>query len=137
METFVKSSEGILCEITLHPGAVATNISGYSVHPEESEVLIAAMSGFVVESVDYGSDRDEDATEGQHKTLDSRIPKVKLHSWLSWVDFDMEAVLLSTMDRDGQRMRGGQHAVHHHKSDPEIRPICILANKITRTAKLK
>jgi hypothetical protein len=90
METFVKSSEGILFESTLHPGAIATNISGYSVHPEESEVLIAAMSGFIVESVDYGSDRDEETIEGQHNTLDSRIPKVKLRSWLSWVDFDME-----------------------------------------------
>jgi hypothetical protein len=97
MATFVKSSEGILFEITLHPGAVATKISGYSVHPEESEVLIDAMSGFVVESVNYGSDRHEDTTAGQHNTIESRIPRVKLRYWLSWVDFDMDSQPVNLM----------------------------------------
>jgi hypothetical protein len=87
---FVRSPQGILFEITLHPGAVATNISSYSAYLAESEVLIAAMSGFVVESVDYGSDQHEDTTAEQHNTVDSRILRVKLGSWLSWIDCDMD-----------------------------------------------
>jgi TPR repeat protein len=53
MREFVESSEGILFEITLCAGAVAGDIHRYSVYPDEREVLIAAMSGFMVESIDY------------------------------------------------------------------------------------
>jgi hypothetical protein len=78
MKQFVRSSQGILFEITLHPGAVATNISDLSAIPDESEVLIAAMSRFLVESVDYVSYEEEGRTEGQLNILDFMIPRVKL-----------------------------------------------------------
>jgi hypothetical protein len=90
MRTFVQSPEGILSAVTLHPGAVATLISGCPAHLQESDVVIAGMPGFVVESVDYGSDQPDDTTEGQTNTIDSRISRVKRRSWLSWVNFHME-----------------------------------------------
>jgi hypothetical protein len=90
MHHFVGSSEGILFEITLCADAVATAIGHYSVHSHEHEVLIAAMSGFIVDSIDYIPAPQSDqrvTTTGSDK---STIPKVTLRYWLSWFDSDID-----------------------------------------------
>jgi hypothetical protein len=43
---FIVDNDSILFEITLHPGDVAVELGDYSVAPSESEILIAASSGF-------------------------------------------------------------------------------------------
>jgi hypothetical protein len=100
-----------MSEITLHFGAIATNISNLSAIPRESEVLIAAVSGFLVESVDYVSDQEEETTEGQLSTLDFKIPTVKLTHWLSWVDFDMNKqpadLIIRWLRQECNRLRQG------------------------------
>jgi hypothetical protein len=54
------------------------------VHSRESEVLIAASSGFVVDSVEDISILDP-ATD-----LEFTIPLVRLTYFVSWYDFDLE-----------------------------------------------
>jgi hypothetical protein len=91
MRQYVQSSEGILFEITLHPGAVAPDISRDSAIRSESEVLIAAMTGFFVESVDYLSYQQKDAADEHSTSIDLTIPRVKLSYWWSWFDFDIDS----------------------------------------------
>jgi hypothetical protein len=84
ISSFVGGSAGLLFEITLHPGDVAASISGYSGHSSESEVLIAASTGFLVESVEW-------IEVENHETSDVfTIPRVKLNYFLSWYDFDLD-----------------------------------------------
>jgi hypothetical protein len=84
ISSFVCGPSGILFEIYLPAGAVAVSIAEFSAHPSESEVLIAASSGFVVNSVDDISILDP-ATG-----LEFTIPLVRLTYFVSWYDFDLE-----------------------------------------------
>jgi hypothetical protein len=90
MRDFIQSSEGILFEITLCAGAVATAIDRYSAIPIEHEVLIAAMSGFMVESIDYIPYSHSKHGVTTDDSVSSAIPKVKLRYWMSWFDFDID-----------------------------------------------
>jgi hypothetical protein len=65
--------DGILFDITLHSGAVATQLESYSVTPAESEVVIAAVSALVVKSVDSVAFPQEDRKNGKHKCVYSRF----------------------------------------------------------------
>jgi hypothetical protein len=91
MRDFVRSSEGILFEVALCDGAIAGAISRYSTYPDESEVLIAAMSGFIVESIDYIPAPQLDQRISRKDSVDSTIPKVKLRYCVSWFDFDIDS----------------------------------------------
>jgi hypothetical protein len=84
ISSFVRSSQGVLFEIVLPPGAVAASIAGFSAFPNESEIMIAASSGFVVDSVDNISVLDENTT------LEFTVPCVKLTYFVSWYDFDLD-----------------------------------------------
>jgi hypothetical protein len=76
---FITGEDSVLFEISLHPGDVATSIRDYSAHKNESEILIAATSGFTVNEV-------------EEIVIDSqvRIPQVKLSYCMSWYDFDID-----------------------------------------------
>jgi hypothetical protein len=52
------------------------------------EVLTAASSGFMVESVESIEASKESESEGDVKQL--TIPQVKLTYWMSWSDFDID-----------------------------------------------
>jgi hypothetical protein len=90
MDTFVGGSEGILFEITLCAGAVATALDRDSTNPTEYEVLIAAMSGFMVNSIDYIPAPQSRQGRARRDSVNSMIPKVTLCYWLSWFDFDTD-----------------------------------------------
>jgi hypothetical protein len=75
---FVGGSDGIIFEITLHPGDVAASIASCSCHPGESEILIAAGSCFMVDSVD------------RHSFEDFTIPLIRLAYFVSWHSFDLD-----------------------------------------------
>jgi hypothetical protein len=83
MQDFVQCSDGILFEITLRIGAIATAINRYSAIPNEHEILIAAISGFVVDSIDYIPAPQLGQGGTTRCSADSTIPKVKLRYWLS------------------------------------------------------
>jgi hypothetical protein len=75
---FVKSVDSLLFEISLPPGEVAVAINEYSDHGNESEILIAASSGFMVDEVEW---------------IDipgSRIAQVRLSYFISWHDFNID-----------------------------------------------
>jgi hypothetical protein len=80
ISSFVKSAAGVLFEIALPAGAVAVSIAEFSEY-DESEVLIAASTGFLVDSVDLVtvSNADEEFD----------IPCVRLSYFVSWRDFDL------------------------------------------------
>jgi hypothetical protein len=89
IDRFVKPlrGDGVLFEITLHSGDRAADITFDSAFFVESEVLIAACSGFLV--VDVA--RTE--IEVPVSVSDSRfclMPVVKLDYVLSWFDFDID-----------------------------------------------
>jgi hypothetical protein len=50
---FVGNSDGMLFEISLHPGDVVASITQLSRFPEESEPLIPAWTRFFVEQVEW------------------------------------------------------------------------------------
>jgi hypothetical protein len=79
-------SDGLLFEIELHPGDVAADIARDSDYPHESEILIAACSGFRVVAVDYITISDR--RSGRLKQIE--IPRVKLSYFLSWHTFDID-----------------------------------------------
>jgi hypothetical protein len=87
---FVKSSEGILFGITLCAGAVAGALRLYSAYPKEHEVLIAAMSEFMVESIDHILAPQREQSTSRHNFVDSTIPNVKLRYCSPWFDFDID-----------------------------------------------
>jgi hypothetical protein len=87
--------ESMICELTvspdqdlvpLHPGNVAVAIEDYSDNQNESEILIAASSGFMVENVDWINIRMQ-ISSGLQKM---RIPRVRLNYCLSWYDFNID-----------------------------------------------
>jgi hypothetical protein len=88
IKKFLKDEDSILFEITLHPGDVAISISEYSVNPSESEILIAASTGFKIKGVEYID------VELQNSDCLSvvTIPLVKLSYFLSWSDFNIDEV---------------------------------------------
>jgi hypothetical protein len=86
IDEFVKSEEGILFEIKLHPGDVAVDIRRYSDHPHEAEVLIASSSVFRVESVD-----NEVINDCVGSSQPFTVRKVKLSYEMSWFDFALDA----------------------------------------------
>jgi hypothetical protein len=75
--------DGILFKINLHVGDVGVSICNYSQFKSENEILIAASSGFRVESVDFKD------VEGRELNSSS-FPKVTLSYFLHWSDFDLE-----------------------------------------------
>jgi hypothetical protein len=75
---FIRKEESMLFEISLHPGDVAVAIHEYSDHENESEVLIAASSGFTVEAVEWVEIRG------------MNIPQVRLSYCMSWYDFNID-----------------------------------------------
>jgi hypothetical protein len=81
----MKNEDSILFEITLHPGNVAVSISDYSVIPAESEILIAASTGFKIEGVEYV---DLELSNSDCPGV-VRIPVVKLSYVRSWFDFNI------------------------------------------------
>jgi hypothetical protein len=83
---FITGSDSILFKILLHPGNVAVHIENYSDYASESEVLIAASTGFMVESVE-SVDIVKEAENGMTQFT---IPLVHLSYSLSWYAFDIE-----------------------------------------------
>jgi hypothetical protein len=83
---FTDKKNGVLFEIDLHPGDLGISIRDYSTFAYENEVLIAASSGFRVESVDF--------FDLEVQELDShsivRFPIVTLSYFLHWSDFDLQ-----------------------------------------------
>jgi hypothetical protein len=75
---FIRGEDSLLFEISLHPGDVAVAISDYSDYPMESEILIAASSGFMVEEVEWIEIRG------------SKIGQVRLSYCMSWYDFNID-----------------------------------------------
>jgi hypothetical protein len=86
IEHFITGEDSILFEILLHPGDAAVCIQAYSQFGDESEILIAASTGFIndsIESVDIpvrDVDREDEFT----------IPHVKMNYCLSWYDFNID-----------------------------------------------
>jgi hypothetical protein len=78
IDQFITDEDSILFEILLHPGDAAACVWDYSRFSSELEVLIAAASGFMVESV-----------ESIDVVKQLTIPLVKLSYWMSWYDFDI------------------------------------------------
>jgi hypothetical protein len=83
IQSFIKNENSILFKITLHAGDSAALISEYSEYRFESEILIAASSGFKVENVEY-----IDCESNESNSF--RIPFVSLSYCLSWYDFDID-----------------------------------------------
>jgi hypothetical protein len=80
---FVRGEMGVLFEISLPAGAVAVSIDDYSDY-DESEILIAASTGFLVESVDW-------ITIASAQPLGQcDIPCVRLSYFTSCWDFDLD-----------------------------------------------
>jgi hypothetical protein len=78
--------DGILFEIELHPGDIAADIARDSDFSYESEVLIAACSGFRVVDVDCLTISDTIAG----RLIHFEIPRVKLSYASSWHGFDID-----------------------------------------------
>jgi TPR repeat protein len=78
ISAFIKGDDSLLFEIALHPGDVAVAIEAYSAYAGESEILIAASSGFMVEDVEW---------------IDInglKIGQVRLSYCMSWYDFNID-----------------------------------------------
>jgi hypothetical protein len=85
---FVRGPDSILFKINLHPGDVAARIQDYSKHQHESEVLVAALSGFVViatQPFQVPKANPDDSTG-------FTIPMVILNYYVSWIDFDIDSI---------------------------------------------
>jgi hypothetical protein len=75
---FIQGSDSLLFEIKLHPGDIAVGIREYSAFQGESEILIAASSGFKVKSVDWID------------ISGIKIVQVRLSYCTSWYDFNID-----------------------------------------------
>jgi hypothetical protein len=82
IEKFAKAYDGVLLEIDLHPGDIATHISDCSDYPYETEILIAASSVFRVIAVD--------TTERLSDSRGLVIPRVRLSYEMSWFEIDID-----------------------------------------------
>jgi hypothetical protein len=83
---FIKGEDSLLFEILLHQGDVAVAISDYSDHSYESEILIAASSGFMVEDVELITI----SWPSESGFREITIPHVRLSYCLSWYDFNID-----------------------------------------------
>jgi hypothetical protein len=79
---FLKDENSLLFEIALHTGAVAADIQDYSAYRSESEILIAASSGFMVDEVDW--------IDVQSRSRTVKIAHVRLSYCMSWYDFNID-----------------------------------------------
>jgi hypothetical protein len=79
---FTDKKNGLLFKVDLHPGDLGVSIRDYSVFKHENEILIAASSGFRVESVDL-------EVRGHDSPSIVRFPIVSLSDFLHWFDFDL------------------------------------------------
>jgi hypothetical protein len=86
IDDFIEDDDSILFEILLHPGDAAAEMWKDSYFESESDILIAASSGFMVESVEMTDISKE--VEGNVTQL--TIPLVKLSYYMSWYDFDID-----------------------------------------------
>jgi TPR repeat protein len=75
---FIKGPDSLLFEIKLHPGDIAVKIHEYSAYQEESEILIAASSGFKVKSVDWID------------ISGMKIAQIRLSYFISWYNFNID-----------------------------------------------
>jgi hypothetical protein len=75
---FIKRADSLLFKIKLHPGDIAARIRDYCVFQEESEILIAASSGFKIKSVDWID------------ISGMKIAQVRLSYCISWYDFNID-----------------------------------------------
>jgi hypothetical protein len=82
IRNFVGTGDGILFEITLHPGDIATPIEDHSMYGYESEILIAASSVFRVIDVDQ--------VECTSDSPAHVIPRVRLNYEMSWSELDID-----------------------------------------------
>jgi hypothetical protein len=78
ISNFITSEDSLLFEILLHPGDVAVPIADYSDHEYESEILIAASSGFTIDDVEWVEIRG------------LKIAQVRLSYCMSWYDFNID-----------------------------------------------
>jgi hypothetical protein len=87
--SFVRSVRGILFEISLPAGAVAVSIGEFSEY-EESEIVIAASTGFFVESVEWITVSNSNSNDQCDSMGEFDIPCVHLQYFASWWDFDLD-----------------------------------------------
>jgi hypothetical protein len=85
IENFIGPGDGMLFEITLHAGDIATAIDDYSEHGYESEMLIAASSVFRVVDVD-----GVDIVDMVDRLSAHVIPRVRLTYEMSWSEFEID-----------------------------------------------
>jgi hypothetical protein len=83
---FINDEDSLLFEISLHVGDSAVVISDFSVYEDESEVLIAASSGFIIEEVEWIDIHRESVTG----SCGFKIAQVRLNYVLSWYDFNID-----------------------------------------------
>jgi hypothetical protein len=83
---FIEDEDSILFEIMIHPGDIAACVHNYSEFPTEFEILIAATSGFIVESVEM-LDIEK---ENRDCLINIPLPLIKISYCLSWFDFDID-----------------------------------------------
>jgi hypothetical protein len=83
---FIENEDSILFEIALYIGNVAIYMRNYSVFPSESEILIAASTGFRIDGVEYL----DIEVQGSDCLRIVQIPVVKMSYFLSWFDFDID-----------------------------------------------
>jgi hypothetical protein len=86
IENFIEDEDSILFEIVLHPGDIACCIRDYSEYENESEILIAATTGFTIESVE----EIEIEKRGANSQRRFQIFLVKLRYWSSWYDWNID-----------------------------------------------
>jgi hypothetical protein len=86
IKRFMKNKDSILSEIAFYPGNIAVSMKPYSVTPFESEILIAASTGFKIDEVEYVDIQIQESDD----LNPVMIPVVKMTYFLSWSDFDID-----------------------------------------------
>jgi hypothetical protein len=82
----INGEDNLLFEIQLHPGNVAVAMSDYSVSQDESEILIATSSGFIVNEVE----RIHIHQESECGFRELMIWQVRVSYCKSWYDFNID-----------------------------------------------
>jgi hypothetical protein len=83
---FINDDDSLLFEISLHAGDSAVVMNDFSAYKDESEILIAASSSFIVEEVEFIDIHRENAID----SCESKITQVRLNYMLSWYDFNID-----------------------------------------------
>jgi hypothetical protein len=86
ISTFIHGEDSLLFEISLHPGDAAVAITDCSDHPDESEILIAASSGFTIDDVEWIDIRRESGSGFR----EFKIAQVRLSYLISWYDLNID-----------------------------------------------